>query len=152
MKKFDFKNIHLTNTPSKVMAPSASVQKLPAQPTLGNTRTITSTVSISNSKLEETLQTYQWRSKTEFPIVKVQDAKVLSETKGRSHIEVSLEEFPLRLNELTELPLFKIIYILKESIIGFERLFDKFGPFPITPRMIVLNSQNKCKVWLNEAF
>ena len=73
-------------------------------------------------------------------------------TKGRAHLKIMTEKFPLRLNELTELPLFKLLYLLKESIIGFERLYDKFGAFPITPRMIALNQQNKCKVWLNESF
>jgi hypothetical protein len=41
---------------------------------------------------------------------------------------------------------------LKESVIAFERLYDRFGPFPVTPRMIAVSHQNKCKVWLNEDF
>jgi hypothetical protein len=60
-----------------------------------------------------------------------------------------MERYPMRLGELKDLPLFKILYILKESIIGYERLFDKFGSFPITSHMIALDHQNRCKVWLN---
>jgi len=67
-------------------------------------------------------------------------------------MKIRMEGFPIRSEQLKELPLFKIIYILKESIIGFERLFDKFGPFPVTSRMIAFDQQNKCKVWINEAF
>jgi hypothetical protein len=56
------------------------------------------------------------------------------------------------LADLTTIPLFKLLYLLKESVIGFERLYNKFGPFTISNKMIALNQQNKCKIWLNEDF
>ena len=56
----------------------------------------------------------------------------------------------MRLSELKELPLFKILYIIKESIIGFERLIDRMGSFDATPKMIVFSQNHKCKVWFNE--
>jgi hypothetical protein len=31
------------------------------------------------------------------------------------------------------------IYMLKESYIGFERLYNRFGPFEITESMIAIN-------------
>ena len=40
-------------------------------------------------------------------------------------------------------------YFLKECMIGFERLFDKFGGFEITDSMIVVNEKGQCKVWFN---
>ena len=101
MKKFDFKNVHLSHPQTKVLGPSASIKKMPTMPVQTTNDTITSTVSISNARLEEALLTYQWRSKTELPIVKVQDSQIISESKGRTQIAVSLEDFPLRLNELT---------------------------------------------------
>lgn len=39
---------------------------------------------------------------------------------------------------------------MKESIIGFERIYAKLGTFKITPKMIALNQNNKCKVWCSE--
>ena len=65
---------------------------------------------------------------------------------------VQIENFPLRLGDLTTIPLFKVIYLLKEAVIGFERLYNKFGPFAISNKMVALNQQNKCKIWLNENF
>lgn len=108
-------------------------------------------LAVPQARLEEELRIYEWRIKTEFPIVRIYDCSFLDERKGRSHLSIKLEKFPLRLSQLTDLPLFKTLYLLKESIIGFERLFAKFGAFPVTPRMVGLNQQNKCKVWLNES-
>lgn len=61
-----------------------------------------------------------------------------------------MEQHPLRLVELNDLPLFEILYLLKEVLYGFERLFHVQGAFMPTAKMIVLNAANKCKVWLNE--
>jgi len=44
------------------------------------------------------------------------------------------------------------LYILKESIIGFERLFNRFGPFEVRENMIAINEKGFCRVWLNENF
>jgi hypothetical protein len=41
------------------------------------------------------------------------------------------------------------IYMLKESYIGFERLYNRFGPFEITESMIAINLKGYCKVWIN---
>jgi hypothetical protein len=64
-------------------------------------------------------------------------------------LEVRFESFPLVLSDLRELPLFKILFLLKEAIIGFERLFDRFGSFQVSPRMVALSRQGKCRIWLN---
>lgn len=61
-----------------------------------------------------------------------------------------MEHYPLRLTDLNDLPLFKILYLLKEALIGFERLFHLHGAFMPTARMVVLTAANKCKVWINE--
>jgi hypothetical protein len=66
-------------------------------------------------------------------------------------IQVAIENFPSSLHMLPQLQLFQLLYLLKESLIGFERLFDRFGGFDITDKMILINKNNKCKVWINEA-
>lgn len=45
-----------------------------------------------------------------------------------------------------------MLYLLKEALIGFERLFHMYGPFVLTSRMVALNKADKCKVWLADDF
>lgn len=54
------------------------------------------------------------------------------------------------LEELMEIPLFKAMYLIKEAMIGFERIFSRFGVFRVTGRMIGLDQWHKCRVWLSE--
>lgn len=103
----------------------------------------------SKDAIREELKMYQWRQRTEFPVVRVKTLNLLSEGNNGSVLEISVEDISARLVQLQDLPLFKIMYLLKEAIIGFERLFHKFGSFLITPDMIAINNQHKCKVWLN---
>lgn len=58
----------------------------------------------------------------------------------------------MRLADLRDLSLFKLLYLLKESLIGFERLFHLYGAFMVSAKMVALNMANKCKVWLNDNF
>jgi hypothetical protein len=44
------------------------------------------------------------------------------------------------------------LYLLKEAIIGFERLYNRFGPFKVTEGMIAINEKGFCRVWINENF
>lgn len=44
----------------------------------------------------------------------------------------------------------QVLYLLKESLIGFERLYDRFGPFDVSNKMILVNKNQKCRVWINE--
>ena len=67
-------------------------------------------------------------------------------------MSLTTEKYAIKIEELNAIPLFKVLYLIKESIVGFERLFYKFGPFLVTGRMIALNSQSKCKIWLSEDF
>ncbi len=38
---------------------------------------------------------------------------------------------------------------MKEAIQGFKILYNKFGSFLVSNRMIALNKNMKCKVWIN---
>jgi hypothetical protein len=68
------------------------------------------------------------------------------------HVEVHVENYPLRLPDLKELPLFKVICLLKEALIGFERLFHRFGPFLVSPKMVGVDRAGKCRVWVCQDF
>ena len=48
------------------------------------------------------------------------------------------------------MPLYQNLYLLKESLIGFERLFDRFGSFDVSSKMVLINKNSKCRVWINE--
>ena len=48
------------------------------------------------------------------------------------------------------MPFHQVLYLIKESLVGFERLFDRFGLFDITSKMILVNKNHKCRVWMNE--
>ena len=63
-----------------------------------------------------------------------------------------MEQFSSRLEDFKELPLFKQLYLLKESLVGFERLSQKFGTFLVSPLMIAVDHAGKCRVWVNEDF
>ena len=42
-----------------------------------------------------------------------------------------------------------MLYLLKESLIGYERLYTRYGAFEINDKMIGVNKYHKCKIWLN---
>lgn len=62
---------------------------------------------------------------------------------------VKMENITTTISNLTQIPLFKVIYLLKESLVGLERLVNKFGFFKVTSDMIVINKDFKCNVWIN---
>ena len=44
------------------------------------------------------------------------------------------------------------LFMMKECMVGFERLFNRFGGFCITAKMVSVNEKGLCRVWLNENF
>jgi hypothetical protein len=105
-------------------------------------------VAFASAALEGEVQNYDWRVKTEFPIIKIYDYRIVKRDCLKTVMVVSLERYRLTLQHLKDLPLFKLLYLFKEAIIGFERLYAKFGPFRATPKMVALNPRGKCKIWL----
>ena len=65
-------------------------------------------------------------------------------------VQVAIESYPCNLNTLPKMPLYQNLYLLKESLIGFEMLFDRFGPFDVSNKMVLINKSSKCRVWINE--
>lgn len=70
-------------------------------------------VVIPSAKLDEELRIYDWRAKTEFPIVRIQSVGVLGTKNANSILEITGEACLTTLADLHELPLFKMLYLLK---------------------------------------
>lgn len=78
-------------------------------------------VIVESDQLEGELRCIEWRSKTEFPIVKVLFYKILQKKLlGEcSVVQVAIENFPHNLHTLPQLSLPQGLYLLKEALIGF---------------------------------
>jgi hypothetical protein len=66
-----------------------------------------------------------------------------------SVVQVAIENFPSNLQTLPSLTLAQGLYLMKEALIGFERLFDRFGSFDPSSKMVLINKNGKCRVWIN---
>lgn len=68
------------------------------------------------------MKQYQWRSKTEFPIIKINGLEVSKGSKGSKDkilLQIEIENFAVKLHDLHNMPLFKILYLLKEALIAY---------------------------------
>jgi predicted phage tail protein len=65
-------------------------------------------------------------------------------------VQIFFENYPLSLLDLPKMPLLQLLYLLREALIGFERLFDRLGGFVASARMIKINKTGRCKVWCHE--
>ena len=63
---------------------------------------------------------------------------------------MNCESIAMDLTNLHQLPLFRAALLLKEAMVGFERLHSRYGAFAVTAKMIVINKDFKCKVWISE--
>lgn len=109
-------------------------------------------ITVPLGKKEQEEKIYEWRGKTEFPVARVLYFWPKQLDCSECIFEVEVEDFSVRLADLQNISLFKMLYLLKEALIGFERLFHMHGPFVLTSRMVALNKANKCKVWLADDF
>jgi hypothetical protein len=66
-----------------------------------------------------------------------------------SVLQVAIESYPCNLNSLPKMPLYQNLYLLKESLVGFESLYDRFGSFDVSNKMVLINKNSKCRVWIN---
>jgi hypothetical protein len=65
-------------------------------------------------------------------------------------VQVAIENFPVNLQSLPQLAIPSCLYLFKEALIAYERLFDRFGSFDPSARMVLINKNGKCRVWINE--
>lgn len=63
-----------------------------------------------------------------------------------------LEKIYLRLSDLVNISLEDSLHMMIASIAGFKKLFDKFGFFSITEKMIGVDSHYTVKVWISENY
>lgn len=68
------------------------------------------------------------------------------------NIIVYSEYIPYRLSDTINLTHGQLLYILSESLCGFEELYYRFGSFTITDDHIGFNEIGQCKVWNNPIF
>ena len=61
-----------------------------------------------------------------------------------------MEYCPVKLAHLYDVNLSQTLYLLKESMMGFERLYSRYGGFEIKNSMISINEKGMCKVWFND--
>ena len=73
------------------------------------------------------------------PVVRTCFYEVFESTPERVLLKVHNEHIRMRLGNLYEIPFNQVLYLLRESTIGFERLFNKLGGFDLTPNMISVN-------------
>ncbi len=90
------------------------------------------------------MEVYHYRNLTNKPIVKVYDADYVKSKGGGAcgnakDIVVHSEYIPYRLSDTRNLNHGQALYILSEALSGFEELFHRFGPFPITDDHIGFN-------------
>jgi hypothetical protein len=65
---------------------------------------------------------------------------------------VQIEEIKCRLSDIGSLPFSQILYLLKEMMIGYDVLIDKFGTFSPSEEMVAVSRGGQWKVWINEDF
>lgn len=56
------------------------------------------------------------------------------------------------LTDLEQIQMNRALYLLKETLVGAERISDQYGHFMVKESMIAINEKNKCRVWLNSKF
>jgi hypothetical protein len=149
MKSIDYSRLRFDSFQDKPLTASTSTKLIPHEQDTSDLKQKKTQLVIPSLQLEQELKHYEWRIKTEFPIIKIHDCYVLRQEHDNSLVEITHETHPFRLADLKDLPLIKVLYLLKEVLIGYERLFDRFGSFLVNPCMIAINQFGKCKVWVN---
>jgi|JI6StandDraft_1071083.scaffolds.fasta_scaffold11928_1 hypothetical protein len=63
-----------------------------------------------------------------------------------------VEKIYLRLSDLTNLSLEDSLHMMIASLAGFKKLYEKFGFFRVTEKMIGINVRCMVKVWISENY
>lgn len=74
---------------------------------------------MQNDRILSEVKDYEWRGKTEFPIIKIVGLSLSKVVEDKTLIEIEMERYVHRLHDLNNIALFKILYLLKESIIAY---------------------------------
>jgi hypothetical protein len=67
-------------------------------------------------------------------------------------IGIHIEDIKCRLSDMGMLPFSQILYLLKEMMIGYDVLIDKFGTFNPSESMVAVSMNLQWKMWINQDF
>lgn len=62
---------------------------------------------------------------------------------------VYIQHIPIRLSDVTDIPFDESLYILKTSLLGFEKLYNESGYFQVMEEHVGIDKEGHVKVWLN---
>jgi len=65
---------------------------------------------------------------------------------------VYVQHIPIRLTDITDIPLPDSLYMVKCSLLGFKKLFEKLGYFNAIEEHIGIDREGHVRVWLNADF
>ena len=104
--------------------------------------------------LNKEFDIYNYRRAQDHALVSTYSVNNLRETSPhlcghRDILQVMTEHIPVRVHQLRQLSLPESVYLLSESIRGFDDCHSKVGHFLITDQMIGLNKNGHVRVWLN---
>ena len=119
MKSLGLDKIRYSRNQEKFIVSSASMKCLPLTHQNLRNPSQKQRITVPFANVQQETKLYEWRSKTEFPIVKVRSYLMKESNSSNAIFEVLIESFSLRLADLKNISLFKMLYLLKESIIGY---------------------------------
>lgn len=62
---------------------------------------------------------------------------------------VYIQHIPIRLSDITDIPLDESLYIMECCMLGFEKLYRESGYFQVMEEHIGIDQQGHVRVWLN---
>ena len=81
------------------------------------------------------------------PILKASLVKVEERFLYPKRFEVLIEHLHQDLNQLSNLKLNQALYILNESLLGFNSLLYKYGSIELSKTSCGVNQKGECRVW-----
>ena len=98
---------------------------------------------------------YEQRRVSTLPIVKAYGAEhttVGGALNPKNEFRVLTERIPHRLSQTPQLSYPESLYVLNESLRGYEHLYHKAGSFKVNPDMIGFTPEGEARVWFNENY
>jgi hypothetical protein len=116
------------------------------------------TVAIDpHNSLTKEYDIYNYRRTQDNALVSVYAVNNIKDTSpnlcgNRDVLKVMVERIPIKGHQLKRLSFPEGVYMLSESLRGYEDCYSKVGTFSISDQMMGLNPSGQVKVWLNDNF
>mgnify|MGYP003686864741 CR=1 FL=1 len=104
---------------------------------------------------DKEIQLFDWRNQTSASIVKLQHITFQSIKEGAKFRKGSVlftDHVVRNFKQLADLPLSGMIYLFKESLLGFEEIHRKLGEIVVKAELCGIDVVGRCKVWINHNF